>query len=177
MSYKIFYSHLLLGRKVHHRWRNLVGGINKAAEWYRRRLENGSEGPRMDGGHVHSAEARERQRARLPLAVHWAPIGRAREPIRGDGLLPSRHCYKCTNPVYTPVIIGPEREIGEIRPCLAVMIDLTTVNKLRDSLYSILSQLIFYTIGCGFTQILSLHILRSPSILFKCSDIHWKIYQ
>ena len=61
----------------------------------------------MDGGHVHSAEARERQRARLPLAVHWAPIGRAREPIRGDGLLPSRHCYKCTNPVYTPVIIGP----------------------------------------------------------------------
>ena len=68
-------------------------------------------------------------------------------------------------------------EIGEIRPCLAVMIDLTTVNKLRDSLYSILSQLIFYTIGCGFTQILSLHILRSPSILFKCSDIHWKIYQ
>ena len=112
MSYKNSYSHQLtksltfLGRKVHHRWRDLVGGINKAAEWYRRRLENGSEGPRMDGGHVHSAEARERQRARLPLAVHWAPIGRAREPIRVDGLLPSRHCYKCTNPVYTPVIIG-----------------------------------------------------------------------
>ena len=43
----------------------------------------------------------------------WPSIGRrsdGREPIRAgrvDGLLPSRHCYKCTNPVYTPVIIGP----------------------------------------------------------------------
>ena len=40
----------------------------------------------MDGGHVHSAE---RQRARLPLAVHWAPIGRARaHPRRPRGWPP-----------------------------------------------------------------------------------------
>jgi hypothetical protein len=68
----------------------------------------------MDGGHVHSTEARERERdgGSARTAPAGRPLGADRtcaraHPRRPRGRPPpSRNCYKCTNPVYTPIIIG-----------------------------------------------------------------------